>query len=217
MSTVKRIYTFGNKQAEGKADMKNLLGGKGANLAEMNLIGVPVPPGFTITTDVCTEYNQLGKEEVIKLLKAEAEAAMKNVEDLSAQPLVPGPNSVGFDYHFGVPNNIDWLPKVYIENEEIWGLRSKGKSPYGKSSYKNQKYHGYDAPQRVTTKVTGDLNSKAREWIFNYLSNVSASFDVRGVARFFTKASKASKRRVFVSLPQDRSLRRHTLRRWVPR
>lgn len=91
---------------------------------------------------------------------------MENVEDLSAQPLVPGPNSIGFDYHFGVPNNIDWLPKVYIENEEIWGLRSKGKSPYGRSSYKNQKYHGYDAPQRVTTKVTEDLNNKAREWIF---------------------------------------------------
>jgi len=91
---------------------------------------------------------------------------MENVEDLSAQPLVPGPRSVGFDYHFGVPNNIDWLPKVYIENEKIWGLRSKGKAPYGKSSYKNQRYHGYDAPQRVTTRVTGDLNNKAREWIF---------------------------------------------------
>ncbi len=89
-----------------------------------------------------------------------------NVEDLSAQPLVPGPRSLGFDYHFGVPNNIDWLPKVYIENEGIWGLRSKGKHLYGKSSYKNQRYHGYDAPQRVTTKVTGDLNAKAREWIF---------------------------------------------------
>ena len=47
----KRVYTFGNGQAEGKADMRNLLGGKGANLAEMNLIGVPVPPGFTITTE----------------------------------------------------------------------------------------------------------------------------------------------------------------------
>ena len=54
---MKRIYTFGNGKAEGRADMKNLLGGKGANLAEMNLIGVPVPPGFTITTEVCTEYN----------------------------------------------------------------------------------------------------------------------------------------------------------------
>ena len=51
----KRVYTFGNGQAEGKAGMRNLLGGKGANLAEMNLIGVPVPPGFTITTEVCTE------------------------------------------------------------------------------------------------------------------------------------------------------------------
>ncbi|MFC2115426.1 arylsulfatase, partial [Bacteroidota bacterium] len=89
-----------------------------------------------------------------------------NVEDLSAQPLVPGPRSLGFDYHFGVPNNIDWLPKVYVENEEIWGLRSKGKHPYGKSSYKNQPYHGYDAPQRVTTEVTNDLVRKAREWIF---------------------------------------------------
>ena len=57
MSDVKRVYTFGDRKAEGKADMKNLLGGKGANLAEMNLIGVPVPPGFTITTEVCTEYN----------------------------------------------------------------------------------------------------------------------------------------------------------------
>ncbi len=89
-----------------------------------------------------------------------------NVEDLSAQPLVPGPRSLGFDYHFGVPNNIDWLPKVYVENEGIWGLRSVGKHPYGRSSYKNQPYHGYDAPQRVTTKVQDDLNDKAREWIF---------------------------------------------------
>ena len=53
MKNEKRVYTFGNGQAEGRADMRNELGGKGANLAEMNLIGVPVPPGFTITTDVC--------------------------------------------------------------------------------------------------------------------------------------------------------------------
>ena len=82
MSNVKRVYTFGNKEAEGKADMRNLLGGKGANLAEMNLIGVPVPPGFTITTDTCTEYNQLGKEKVIELLKGECEDAMAYVEKL---------------------------------------------------------------------------------------------------------------------------------------
>ena len=57
----KRVYTFGNGKAEGNAKMREQLGGKGANLAEMNLIGVPVPPGFTITTDCCNEYYQIGR------------------------------------------------------------------------------------------------------------------------------------------------------------
>ena len=65
----KRVYTFGNGKAEGRADMRNLLGGKGANLAEMNLIGIPVPPGFTITTDVCNEYFEKGKENFLNFLK----------------------------------------------------------------------------------------------------------------------------------------------------
>jgi len=90
-----------------------------------------------------------------------------NVEDLSAQPLVPGPRSIGFDYHFAVPNQIDWRPKVYVENEGIWGLRSKGTHPYGRGALDGGlPYHGYDAPQRVTTQVTVDLNQRAREWIF---------------------------------------------------
>ncbi len=76
----KRVYTFGDGKAEGKADMKNLLGGKGANLAEMCLIGVPVPAGFTITTEVCTEYNELGQEAVVKLIKAEVEQAIAATE-----------------------------------------------------------------------------------------------------------------------------------------
>lgn len=84
----KRVYTFGNGAAEGRADMKNLLGGKGANLAEMNLIGVPVPPGFTITTEVCTEYNELGKEYVISVLKEEVEKAVARLKRRPAQNLV---------------------------------------------------------------------------------------------------------------------------------
>ena len=66
----KRIYTFGAGQAEGRADMRNLLGGKGANCAEMNLIGVPVPPGFTITTDTCNEYYTVGQEKIFANVKA---------------------------------------------------------------------------------------------------------------------------------------------------
>ena len=56
MDNKKRVYTFGNGKAEGNASMRETLGGKGANLSEMNLVGVPVPPGFTIITDVCNEY-----------------------------------------------------------------------------------------------------------------------------------------------------------------
>ena len=82
MADVKRVYTFGNKEAEGNGKMRELLGGKGANLAEMNLIGIPVPPGFTITTEVCAEYYKHGKQAVIEMLKPEVEKAMKNIERL---------------------------------------------------------------------------------------------------------------------------------------
>ena len=74
MST-KRVYTFGNGKAEGNAKMREELGGKGANLAEMNLIGVPVPPGFTITTDCCNEYYQVGQQKIMELLRQGESAA----------------------------------------------------------------------------------------------------------------------------------------------
>jgi pyruvate,orthophosphate dikinase len=76
-----RVYRFGNKTADGNSKMKNLLGGKGANLAEMSAIGIPVPPGFTITTEVCTEYNELGKDAVVDLIKEEVEQSIANIED----------------------------------------------------------------------------------------------------------------------------------------
>ena len=83
MADVKRVYTFGNKEAEGNGKMRELLGGKGANLAEMNRIGIPVPPGFTITTEVCAEYYAHGKETIIEMLRPEVEKAMKKIEDLT--------------------------------------------------------------------------------------------------------------------------------------
>ena len=79
MGNQKRVYTFGAGRAEGRADMRNELGGKGANLAEMNLIGVPVPPGFTITTDTCNDYYKIGKQEVVEMLKADVQKALQQV------------------------------------------------------------------------------------------------------------------------------------------
>ena len=80
---MKTIYTFGNGNAEGRADMKELLGGKGANLAEMNLIGVPVPPGFTITCDVCKIYNEQGREAVVNLIKEDVIKSVHHIESLT--------------------------------------------------------------------------------------------------------------------------------------
>ena len=76
----------------------------------------------------------------------------------------PGPNDVGFDYHFGVPNNFDDLHKVYIENNRIYGLRSDKISPYGKSFY-GKPYFGYDAPQRNEVMVMEELTQRAVNWI----------------------------------------------------
>lgn len=80
MKSTKRVYSFGNRVAEGNGKMKDLLGGKGANLAEMNLIGIPVPAGFTITTEVCNEFYTHGKQAVIDMIKADVEVAMSKVE-----------------------------------------------------------------------------------------------------------------------------------------
>src|SRR5512141_1511308 len=84
MAITKRTYSFGGGKADGNKDMKNLLGGKGAGLAEMSNIGIPVPPGFTITTEVCTEYYKTGKK-LPRALDADMKAALKKVEALTGK------------------------------------------------------------------------------------------------------------------------------------
>jgi pyruvate,orthophosphate dikinase len=141
MSDVKRVYTFGDRKAEGKADMKNLLGGKGANLAEMNLIGVPVPPGFTITTEVCTEYNTLGKEKVVELIKAEVEAAVKNVEDIMGTGFGSEENpcllSVRSGARVSMPGMMDTVLNLGMNDNAVKGLINKtGNEKFAWDSYR---------------------------------------------------------------------------------
>ena len=78
---MKYVYLFGDGKADGKADMKNLLGGKGANLAEMNILGIPVPPGFTLTTEVCTEYYKNNKS-FPENLTSEVKNSLSEVESI---------------------------------------------------------------------------------------------------------------------------------------
>ena len=129
----KRVYTFGNGLAEGNASMRNLLGGKGANLAEMNLIGIPVPPGFTITTDVCNEYYKLGKEKVIELLKAEVMAAVKNIENLMnstfGDPTNPLLVSVRSGARASMPGMMDTILNLGLNDIVVEGLSKKTGNP----------------------------------------------------------------------------------------
>ena len=130
---IKRVYTFGNGKAEGRADMRNLLGGKGANLAEMNLIGVPVPPGFTITTDVCNEYYKIGKEKVVERLQDEVKNAVAHVESFMHSRLGDVENpllvSVRSGARASMPGMMDTILNLGLNDEVVEGLARKTNNP----------------------------------------------------------------------------------------
>ena len=137
----KHVYTFGAGKAEGKADMKNLLGGKGANLAEMNLIGVPVPPGFTITTEVCTMYNEKGQQATFDLIKQEVEAAVALVEELTETKFGDKENpclvSVRSGARASMPGMMDTVLNLGMNDDAVEGIAKKsGNSRFAWDSYR---------------------------------------------------------------------------------
>ena len=113
--------------------MRNLLGGKGANLAEMNLIGVPVPPGFTITTEVCNEYFEKGKEAVVALLKDDVEKSIKGVETLMKSKFGDVENpllvSVRSGARASMPGMMDTILNLGLNDEVVEGLARKTNNP----------------------------------------------------------------------------------------
>ena len=131
--SVKRVYTFGNGKAEGNAKMREELGGKGANLAEMNLIGVPVPPGFTITTDCCNEYYKVGQEQIIELLNDEVMAAVKHIEVLMNSKFGDKENpllvSVRSGARASMPGMMDTILNLGLNDEVAEGMVAKTQNP----------------------------------------------------------------------------------------
>ncbi len=132
MSKVKRVYVFGNKTAEGKADMKNLLGGKGANLAEMCLLGLPVPAGFTITTDTCNEYYKNNHELPAELLP-EIWDAMAKVEQMMGMKYGDPENPLLVSCRSGarksMPGMMDTVLNIGLCSSTIPGLIKKTNNP----------------------------------------------------------------------------------------
>jgi len=142
MSTpIKYLYCFGSSKTEGDATMKNLLGGKGANLAEMCRLGIVVPPGFTITTEACTEYTQKGRDYVRNLLQEEVqqgvaaiEAEMGKTFGNNADPLLL---SVRSGARASMPGMMDTILNLGLNDEAVEGLaRKTGNDRFAWDSYR---------------------------------------------------------------------------------
>ena len=151
---MKYIYSFGDGKADGKADMKNLLGGKGANLAEMNLLNIPVPPGFTLTTEVCTEYyknNKCFPESLAKEVKeniSKVELIMRTKFGDSNNPLLL---SVRSGARQSMPGMMETVLNVGLTSNTIPGLIKKTNNPR----------FVYDAYRRLITMYSDVVMEKA--------------------------------------------------------
>jgi pyruvate, orthophosphate dikinase len=129
----KYVYTFGDGKAEGNAEMKNLLGGKGANLAEMNLIGIPVPPGFTISTEACTLFNSSGKEVCFDSIKAEVEAGVRQLEEIMDTSFGNMDNPLLLSVRSGarasMPGMMDTVLNLGLNDKVVEGISLKTGDP----------------------------------------------------------------------------------------
>jgi len=211
MSQVKRVYSFGNKQAEGKADMKNLLGGKGANLAEMNRIGVPVPPGFTITTDTCTEYNQQGKEKVTELLKGDVEKAVAQIEKIMGMKFGDKENpllvSVRSGARVSMPGMMDTVLNLGMNDDSVIGIAKKsGNERFAWDSYRRfvQMYGDVVLGMKPESKEDIDPFEEIMEEVKEAkgIEN-DIDLDVDDLKGLVTKFKEAVKRRTGHGFPSD--------------
>ncbi len=150
----KHVYFFGDGKADGRAGMKNLLGGKGANLAEMSKLGIPVPAGFTISTDVCTLY-YANKGKLPKSLTAEVGAALKRVEKVMGKkygdPKNPLLVSVRSGARMSMPGMMDTVLNIGLSKRTLPGLIAKSKD----------ERFAYDAYRRLITMYADVVMEKA--------------------------------------------------------
>ncbi|WP_010662707.1 pyruvate, phosphate dikinase [Marinilabilia salmonicolor] len=207
----KRVYTFGNGKAEGRTDMKELLGGKGANLAEMNLIGVPVPPGFTITTDVCTEYNELGHDKVVSLLKDEVEKAIAQVEEQTGTKFGDKENpllvSVRSGARASMPGMMDTILNLGLNDEVVEGMAKKsGNERFAWDSYRRfiQMYGDVVMGLKPESKEDSDPFEEIMEKVKEEKGiELDTEFTVDDLKSLVKKFKEAVKKRTGKDFPVD--------------
>jgi pyruvate,orthophosphate dikinase len=160
-TNTQRVYRFGSERTDGKSMMKPLLGGKGANLAEMSRIGLPVPPGFTITTEVCAEYHELGKERVIELVRPEVREGLAAIEKEMGALFGDAKNPLLLSVRSGardsMPGMMDTVLDIGLNDVVVEGLAKKsGKPHFAWDSYRRFIQMYGDVVMKVNRYVDGD-------------------------------------------------------------
>ncbi len=207
----KYVYKFGNGAAEGKADMKNLLGGKGANLAEMNLIGVPVPPGFTITTEMCTIYNKEGRGKVIELLKSDVEDAIAQVEKQTGGKFGDASNpllvSVRSGARASMPGMMDTILNLGLNDTVVEGMAKKTGNPrFVWDSYRRfvQMYGDVVLDMKPTSKTDIDPFEEILEEVKHAKGVVNDNeLSVEALKELVTKFKAAVKKKTGHDFPES--------------
>ncbi|HHJ10522.1 MAG TPA: pyruvate, phosphate dikinase [Bacteroidetes bacterium] len=211
MSQKKRVYTFGNKQAEGSAELRNLLGGKGSGLAEMSSIGVPVPPGFTITTEVCTEYNTLGRDKVVELIRDDVEKGIAHIEKIMGTKFGSEENpclvSVRSGARVSMPGMMDTVLNLGMNDDAVVGLTKKtGNERFAWDSYRRfvQMYGDVVLGMKPTSKEEIDPFEKIIDEVKEKKGvDLDTELEVEDLKELVTKFKEAVKKQTGKSFPDD--------------
>jgi pyruvate,orthophosphate dikinase len=203
----KFVYFFGNGQAEGRADMKNLLGGKGANLAEMSSIGLPVPPGFTITTEVCTEFYK-NDQKYPGSLTAEVAANLKQIEVLMGKKFGDAQNpllvSVRSGARASMPGMMDTVLNLGLNDTTVLGIIAQsGDERFAYDAYRRFVQMYSDVVMGMEKEILDHLLEQKKETRGVHLDTDLTAADWKELVALFKKTIKEELGQSFPEDPQE--------------
>jgi pyruvate,orthophosphate dikinase len=203
----KFVYFFGNGQAEGRADMKNLLGGKGANLAEMSSIGLPVPPGFTITTEVCTEFYK-NDQKYPESLRAEVAANLRQIEELMGKKFGDAQNpllvSVRSGARASMPGMMDTVLNLGLNDTTVQGIIAQsGDERFAYDAYRRFVQMYSDVVMGMEKEVLDHLLEQKKEQKGVHLDTDLTAADWKDLVALFKKTIREELGQSFPEDPQE--------------
>ena len=202
-ATTKYVYSFGGGKADGNGKMKDVLGGKGAGLAEMTNAGLPVPPGFTIQTEACREY--MRHNAVSKEVDRQVEEALAKLEDLQGQKLGKGENpllvSVRSGAKFSMPGMMDTILNLGLNDKSVEALAKRTNNP-------RFAYDSYRRLIQMFGNVVLDIEKPVFDEIFDgkkkkKKAKLDTDLDAKALQEVIAEYKKAVKKHTKRDFPQD--------------